>query len=511
MLQNQALFLLRKGKSVFLTGPAGSGKTYVLRRFISDLKKKKMRVAVTASTGIAATHLNGTTIHSWSGLGIRGALTTKDRLWLANNSRLNKRYNATDVLIIDEVSMLHGKRLEMINEACKIIRRNDSPFGGIQIILSGDLFQLPPVSRGGDDDFVHKSSAWQELNPTICYLSEQYRQKGGELLELLEAMRINDMRKKHLKYLQRRLSIQPDSGLVLTRLYSHNIDVERINNEQLSKLSGKIHSFEMRASGRKKFIEQLRKSVLAPEKLELKIDTEVMFVANNFTEKYANGSRGKVIGFDKDTAKPIIQLQNSTRQVIAEEYTWNIEEDGKIRASVTQLPLRLAWAITIHKSQGMSLDSAQVDLSQTFTYGMGYVALSRVRSLDGLYLVGLNAMALRLHPDIFKFDEEIRAASALLAGRIGEVIIEKIPERTVPDNDELYKKLREWRAAKASDEGKPAFIIFHDKTLQEIAAASPKTKQQLYAINGFGPKKFAAYGTDILKIVKNSGGSKSHE
>jgi len=505
MKQAQAIYLMREGKSVFLTGPAGSGKTFVLRRFISDLKKQKKRVAVTASTGIAATHLNGTTIHSWSGLGIRDELTSRDRNWLANNSKLNKRYNATDVLIIDEVSMLHGKRLDMINEACKLLRKNDEAFGGLQVILTGDLFQLPPVNRGGgDDDFAHLSEAWQELNPTVCYLTEQYRQSGGELLDVLQSMRLNDMRRKHLKHLQSRLNIEPDKSIVLTRLYAHNVDVERINQQQLANLDGQVHSYEMRSSGRKKFIESLQKSVLAPEILELKLNTEVMFVANNFVSKYANGTRGKVVGFDDDTDMPIIQIQGSQRKVTAEENTWNIEEDGKVRASVTQLPLRLAWAITIHKSQGMSLDSALIDLSQTFTYGMGYVALSRVRTLGGLYLIGLNAMALKLHPDIFEFDGSIRQVSADLAKELGEVVIEEIPEKKQPIDDPLFQKLREWRAARAAQDGKPAFIIFHDKTLQEIASVKPQTEQQLYAINGFGPKKFEAFGPDILKITKKA-------
>lgn len=503
MLQNQALYLMRQGKSVFLTGPAGSGKTYVLRKFIADLKKQKKRVAVTASTGIAATHLNGTTIHSWSGLGIRDELTSRDRNWLASNSRLNKRYNSTDVLIIDEVSMLHGKRLDMINQACKLLRKSDEPFGGLQIILTGDLFQLPPVNRaGGDDDFAHKSAAWQELNPIICYLTEQYRQKGGELLDVLQSMRLNDMRRKHLKYLQSRLDLEPSEGLVLTRLYAHNLDVERINQEQLAKLDSQPRGYQMRASGRKKFIEQLQKSVLAPEVLELKIDTEVMFVTNNFVSKFANGTRGRVVGFNEETGMPIVQLQDSARKITVEEHTWNIEEDGKIRASVTQLPLRLAWAITIHKSQGMSLDSALIDLSQTFTYGMGYVALSRVRSLDGLFLIGLNAMALKLHPEIFEFDAELRQTSMGLAKEIGEVVIEEIPEAKQQLDDPLFQKLREWRAERAAKDGKPAFIIFHDKTLQEIAQIKPRTEQQLYAINGFGPKKFEAFGQDILKITQ---------
>ncbi|MBW3569054.1 HRDC domain-containing protein [Candidatus Parcubacteria bacterium] len=504
MKQDQALHVMRRGKSVFLTGPAGSGKTHVLNRYIKDLKRQKKQVAITASTGIAATHINGTTIHSWSGLGIREELSSRDRAWLLSNSRLNKRYNATDVLIIDEVSMLHGKRLDMINEACKLLRSNPEPFGGMQLILTGDLFQLPPVNRDGNqEDFVHSSDAWKELEPTICYLAEQHRQRGGELLDTLEAMRKNDLRRKHLNYLQGRLNIKPADDLILTRLYAHNLEVGQINDEQLARLPGETHTYTMETKGRKKFIEQLQKSVLAPEVLELKIDAEVMFVANNFNAKFANGTRGKVVDFDKETGLPVVQLQRSKRRITVEQHSWSREEDGKIRASVSQLPLRLAWAITIHKSQGMSLDSALIDLSRSFTYGMGYVALSRVRSIEGLFLTGLNAMALKLHPEIFAYDATLRQLSSDLAEEIGEVAVEEIIEEKIQFDDTLFQKLREWRAERASSEGKPAFIIFHDKTLQEIAQAQPKSEQELHAINGIGPKKFAAYGEGILAITSN--------
>ncbi|MFI5275387.1 MAG: AAA family ATPase, partial [Candidatus Saccharimonadales bacterium] len=173
MRQSQALGVMLSGASVFLTGPPGAGKTYVLNEFIRRSERRGKRVAVTASTGIAATHIGGATIHSWSGLGIRDALTAYDKEWLKANDRLRKRYNGTDILVIDEVSMLHGKRLDMVNEVCKLLRESNDPFGGLQVILVGDLFQLPPVNRESDTaDFVHTSDAWEELAPKICYLSE---------------------------------------------------------------------------------------------------------------------------------------------------------------------------------------------------------------------------------------------------------------------------------------------------------------------------------------------------
>jgi ATP-dependent DNA helicase PIF1 len=501
MQQDQALHIMRQGKSVFLTGPAGSGKTYVLNQLIKELKKQGKEVAVTASTGIAATHLGGTTIHSWSGLGIREELTNHDKSWLADNSRLLKRYNATDVLIIDEVSMLHGKRLDMINEVAKLLRRSDQPFGGMQIILTGDLFQLPPINRTAQpDDFVHTSDAWREISPVMCYLETQYRQSDGALLSILESLRTDSFDELNSELLRERVGLQPHPDTVVTRLYTHNINVDQINDKKLAELNGDQQVYEMESKGNKKFVENLQKSVLAPETLELKVGAEVMFVANNFTSGFANGTRGQVVEFKSDM--PVVQLLATGRKITVEPHTWRYEEDGKERASVSQLPLRLAWAITIHKSQGMSLDAALIDLSRAFTYGMGYVALSRVRAIEGLYLSGINNMALKLHPQIFLFDKEIRAESRRLADEIGQVpAAVEIPDIEPAYNEDLFEDLRRWRADRAAKDKVPAYMIAHDKTLDEIARRLPKSESQLLAVNGFGIKKLSQYGPDILRIT----------
>lgn len=505
MRQAQALYVMTEGRSVFLTGAAGSGKTFVLNQFIERLKKQRKKAAITASTGIAATHIGGTTIHSWSGLGIRDSLSDQDRVWLKNNDRLSKRYNSTDVLIIDEASMLHGKRLDMVNEACKLLRRSDAPFGGLQVVLTGDLFQLPPVNReGGPDDFIHQSAAWEELDPKICYLSEQHRQEGDELLELLSAMRGETLGERHHEILNERMGLEPDTDMALTRLYAHNVDVEAINDQHLQALDGESRVYEMATSGRAKNIEQLQKSVLAPEILELKHGAEVMFVANNFPQGFVNGSRGQVVDFDGDT--PIVELQKGRRRIAVEPHTWTLIEDGRERARVEQLPLRLAWAITIHKSQGMSLDSALIDLGRSFTYGMGYVALSRVRSLDGLYLSGINHVALQLHPDIYAFDASLRQASELLSQEIGEVPEVK-PEAEMDQSieysldNELYDRLTAWRLKRAREQGMPAYIIAHNKALEVLATEKPRSESDLLGCHGIGRKFVETYGPEILELI----------
>lgn len=502
MRQLQAMTIMMSGANVFLTGAPGAGKTYTLKQFINRAQRAGKKVAVTASTGIAASHLNGTTIHSWSGLGILDVLSHEDLQRLGTNERLIKRYNSTDILVIDEVSMLHGVRLDMINELAKKLRGKDEAFGDLQVILVGDLFQLPPVSRGrADVDFVHMSRAWQELNPKICYITEQHRQRdNNELLTLLEAMRANTFDVMHQDILGARLERIPNEHVVLTRLFAHNIDVDTINQRHLAALPGNEYVFRMQTKGSKGKVEQLAKSLLAPAELHLKVDAEVMFVANNFSEGFVNGSRGRVVGF-KD-GFPIVELLNG-REVEVELHSWSLVEDGKTRAEIQQLPLRLAWAITIHKSQGMSLDAAEIDLSQAFTPGMGYVALSRVRSLEGLYLKGINAMALNMHPQIYEFDKALQQASHTLSEATEDIedeVIEIEKSQHVVD-EELFAKLKEWRRKRAEADSVPAYIIAHDKTLSAIAANPPANTQQLMAVPGFGTRKVEKYGPEILVVT----------
>lgn len=503
MRQKQALSVMLSGKSVFLTGAPGAGKTYVLNEFIRRATRQHKNVAVTASTGIAATHIGGTTIHSWSGLGIRDSLNDWDRERLSSMERLVKRYNNTDILVIDEVSMLHGARLDLVNEVCKLLRKNDAPFGGLQVILVGDLFQLPPVSRYGElVDFAHLSAAWAELNPQVCYLTEQHRQHESDgLLDLLNAMRLGDVNEFHENILRERLTHQPDENTPVTRLFAHNIDVEAINQKHLDQLTNESKLYSMQTKGVAAKIEQLTKSVLAPPELVLKKGAEVMFVANNFQAGFVNGTRGRVVGF-KD-GLPMVELL-SGKIIRVEPHAWTLTEDDKKRAEVAQLPLRLAWAITIHKSQGMSLDAAEIDLSKSFAPGMGYVGLSRVRSLDGVFLKGINNMALQMHPDIYAFDRELRQASEALANIIEDAAEEVESTEVEADeivNEELFNQLKKWRLERARTDQVAPFIVAHNTLLEAIAARPPRDARELLKLSGFGAKKLETYGDDILKVV----------
>ncbi len=505
MKQSQALAVMLSGEAVFLTGPPGAGKTFVLNQFVKRATKSGKTVAVTASTGIAATHINGTTIHSWSGLGIRDMLGSRDRLQLAGNAKLVKRYNGTDILVIDEVSMLHGHRLDMINEVCKLLRKSERPFGGLQVVLVGDLFQLPPVNRGGEAvDFAHESAAWEELQPKICYITEQHRQQNDGLLELLEAMRSGDLDSYHEELLNERLGVTPDAEQPVTRLYAHNVDIDTVNQRHLAALKEEVYEYEMTTKGAAAKVEQLRRSVLAPELLELKVGAEVMFVANNPSAGFVNGTRGQVVEFRDD--QPVVQLTKNKRTIKVSPHSWKLEEDGRVRAEVAQLPLRLAWAITIHKSQGMSLDAAEIDLGKSFTPGMGYVALSRIRSLDGLYLSGINAMALRMHPTIYEFDRNLRKASSELAAITADAADEvEVHSDVAEQNQALLDALKQWRLAQAKAASVPAYVIAHDSVLELIAVRQPTSGQAMLGIKGFGNAKLEKYGDDIMALVAKHG------
>lgn len=494
------------GANVFLTGAPGAGKTYVLNQLVELARQSGKNVAVTASTGIAATHIGGTTIHSWSGMGIKSQLDRHDLKRLSGIGKLVKRYNVADILVIDEVSMLDGERLDTINQLSKVLRRDERPFGGLQVILVGDLFQLPPVNRGSDQlDFAHTSPAWQELAPVICYITEQHRQSGSDgLLELLEAMRSGDLQDFHETLLSDRLSVAPPTDAPVTRLYAHNIDVDTINDQHLGLLDGESQIYQAQSKGRAAKVEQLQKGILAPDVLELKVGAEVMFIANDFGKGFVNGSRGRVVGFYNGS--PQVKLAGSQRIITVEPHSWSLSEDQKKLAEVSQLPLRLAWAITIHKSQGMSLDAAEIDLSKTFTPGMGYVGLSRVRSLQGIYLRGINAMALSLHPDIYEFDKQLRQASTIIANITPDLPdLPKLKTRETtpvqPVDEALVSALKQWRLARAKADGVSAFIVAHNSLLEAIASRRPATAGQLLGLSGFGSHKLDKYGSDILSVV----------
>ena len=411
MTQSEALDILKTGANVFLTGEPGSGKTHVTREYINYLRSHGIEPAVTASTGIAATHIHGTTIHSWSGIGIKNFLTEYDLDALSTKEYLVKRIKNSSVLIIDEISMLSASTLSLVDKVARSIRNSSEAFGGLQVVLVGDFFQLPPISNFDNTaEFAYKSQVWKSLSLITCYLSEQHRQEDPHLLSLLSAIRRNDVEEMHFEYLQARIGTSKESPDGVTRLYTKNVSVDALNDASLGKLTGMDHTFKMDSKGKASVVESLKKGCLSPEILVLKKDSIVMFTKNNPQLGFANGTLGKVVEFENITHYPVVETRDGKR-IVVEPMEWIVEEDGKVRARIEQVPLRLAWAITVHKSQGMSLDAAVMDLSDVFEYGQGYVALSRVRTLRGIYLHGMNQKSLQVHPEIVEVDESFRAVS----------------------------------------------------------------------------------------------------
>ncbi len=408
MTQEQALTILKTGANVFLTGEPGSGKTYTINRYIAWLRERGIEPAITASTGIAATHVSGMTIHAWSGIGIKKELSDWDLEALLEREPLVRRVRNTSVLIIDEVSMLDAYLLTMVDRATRTLRGSDRPFGGLQVIFVGDFFQLPPVSKGERSRFAFESPSWEEANPLYCYLSEQHRQEDDIFLDLLGALRAGTLTPAHKDALHARAEFPEDDELS-TRLYPHNVDVDRINDEALGRIDADAKLFEMRSEGGKALVEGLKRGCLSPESLVLKDGAAVMFTRNNFDKGFVNGTLGTIAGFSENGFPMVRTREGAMLEAAPEE--WRIDDRARTLAKIVQVPLRLAWAITVHKSQGMSLDSAVMDLSQAFEYGQGYVALSRVRSLAGLYLSGFNERALAVHPQILKQDAQFRGAS----------------------------------------------------------------------------------------------------
>ncbi len=444
MNQEEALEILKHGHNVYLTGAAGSGKTYLLNKYIQYLKAKGVNVGVTASTGIAATHMEGITIHSWAGIGLLRTASDKEIQAIVENKRIAKRFQNTHTLIIDEVSMLDADRFDLLEKVARLARGSWEPFGGMQVVLCGDFFQLPPVARANESlpEFVYKSSNWQNMNLRVCYLHEQFRQGDDEFLGILNAIRNASVDEAVVnRLLQCRNTVFPSTPVSrVVKLYSHNTNVDLENERELAGLPGKEYEYLMEMKGVPAVAESLKRGCLAPEKLVLKHGAAVMFVKNNFEKGYVNGTLGTVSSFN-ESGFPVITLLNG-RKIIAENATWSVEENGKTLAEIKQIPIRLAWAMTVHKSQGMTLDAAQVDLSRCFERGMGYVALSRVRSLEGLRVLAFNDLALKVDEETLVFDQELKRSSEDALVEIGSSA-----QRIIKENEYLEKspieKIRE--------------------------------------------------------------------
>ena len=518
MNQKTALNILKTGQNVFITGSAGTGKTYLLNQYIEYLKERRIYPTIVAPTGIAASHLNGQTIHSFFALGIRDTVVDNKYInSLLKNRYIKRRLEAVQVLIIDEVSMVSPEIFTSMDRILSSFKDSPEPFGGVQVVISGDFFQLPPVSKKQKDKrFAWQSDAWRELDLQSCYLEEKFRQDDDRLIKVLDDIRNAEVSDTTIEILNSCINRKLPVDFTPTKLYTHNFDVDRINNQELDKLEGEEHIFHYISKGATKYVEKIFKTSLVLEVVKLKKDAVVIFIKNSIEKDFVNGTTGVVIGFDKE-GMPLVKT-SSGRVIKVEEEDWIVEnDDGEKLATVTQIPLRLAWAITIHKSQGMTLDLAQIDLSKTFEVGQGYVALSRVKTIDGLQLLGLNSMALKVDPLILRIDKPIKKAS--------QKAIEKIESYTQEELEKAHlnfirglggltsfihieEEKRQIRAEKLSkiERSKPTHLktkalIDSCKTIKEIAKIRGLTESTI--INHLAKLKEEDSSIDLDKFRTN--------
>ncbi len=442
------------GQNAFITGAAGAGKTYLLNEFMTRAKKSGKKVARTASTGIAATLIGGNTIHSWSGVGVRSELGR----WFFDDLPKSRRETIAraDILVIDEISMLKDWYLDLVNEVCKIVRVSTRPFGGLQVVLCGDFTQLPPINKEGEKEgrFAYYSEAWEELDPVICYLNTQFRQEDADFVEILNAIRTATYRRGHIEKLMSRHKAELPG--VVTELHTTNRNVDIVNDRRLNDILLEEHIYVAEYSGKENHIESLKKSVLAPEVLKLKIGATVIALKNDPEKRYVNGSVGEVIGFDPSLLDyPVVRFNNGHTVTVSPD-SWERRDDNRKLAAMTQIPLKLAWAITVHKSQGMTLDSAIINLQYSFAPGMGYVALSRVKSLDSLSLMGLSKSALLVSEEAIEMNcvwlEQARGFAKDYAGfriplkkKTKKVVDPKNTSLKISDYEKKSEKSKTWQ------------------------------------------------------------------
>lgn len=402
--QAHALEILQSGENVFVTGGAGSGKSFLLRHFMRDLNPKEFPIL--ASTGAAAVLLGGRTFHSFFGLGIMegGPEATYDRA--ANDARIRKRLAQVEGFILDEVSMIPGVAFELAERLARTARESSLPWGGMRVIVVGDFAQLPPVTRGGPRDWAFLNPVWDKSGFQPVWLKHNQRVRESDFLDVLADVRDGKVTPRVRDYLESHMR-EHDQDDKSIRLFPRREQSEMFNQRELAEIPQPEVHIDSIYLGLDKQVEMLKKTSPVPPRLTLKVGCQVMFIQNDPQKRWVNGTRGTVVEIEADK----ITVEKETfRHVTVEKTQFSMmDAEGKVVASVINFPLVLAYATTIHKSQGATLDELWVNLSALWEPGQAYVALSRLSSGRGLRLLGWSSKSFMIDPKVQNFYKDLQS------------------------------------------------------------------------------------------------------
>ena len=535
MSQNRELdiarFIVEKTDSnIFLTGKAGTGKT----TFLKDVKKyTKKNHIVLAPTGVAAVNAGAMTIHSFFQFGfgpyVKGISEPEGNYMMRREKR--ELIKSLELIIIDEISMVRADVLDHINDELQRIRRNSEPFGGVQLLMIGDLQQLPPITPDNeleilkphyDSMYFFDSKSLRNSDYYCIELKSVYRQTDQRFIDILNRVRTGDVTHSDLDELNSHhvADFRPAQGDNYIQLVTHNRMADAINQREMAALSADTFMFDAKVTGT--FPED---AFPTSRQLEIKKGAQVMFVKNDPDKRFINGMLGEVEEVSDDSIR--VRLSGKDNIVKVEPTAWeNIryhmnEETHKIEStkigSFMQYPIKPAWAITIHKSQGLTFDKAVIDAHEAFSPGQAYVALSRCRSLDGMvlsekltqraiitdsivdeYMNGavqdIDALARNINFEPFDYDRTTKETTVAKNAN-GHVTVV---------NTNVFDALKEWRTQVASVAGVPAYVVMYDRTLAELANALPERTSELDSIHGLGPVKIEKYGQALLDVIHSS-------